>query len=209
MAADKRAETEARLKREADMLRPYRGQYVAVDEDGLEVLVSGPDPIGVAHAVRKLNRRGVVFRVPVDPGHDMALTDDVIIPFRALPGEVSGLPRPVIDLQVGPPLIRCWSSGFATRGPRPTGFGSWVATVMDLDLDDIEPGLIGIGGQQVTTRDRVVTLVVDDVAWEAPVSFCEPWPWDYHLLGQEGFFRWFETTIRAADRELELVPIER
>ncbi len=40
------------------------------------------------------------------------------------------------------------------------------------------------------------------------VGFCEPWPrGSTQLLGQEGFFRWFEVLVRAADRELELTQI--
>lgn len=29
-------------------------------------------------------------------------------------------------------------------------------------------------------------------------------PWDFHLLGQEGFFRWFRVTFEAADRYVQL-----
>lgn len=60
-----------RLTREADMLRPYLGQYVAVDPDWTEVVASGPDPRSVARALRAIDRVGVIFRVPTDPTRDI------------------------------------------------------------------------------------------------------------------------------------------
>jgi hypothetical protein len=30
------------------------------------------------------------------------------------------------------------------------------------------------------------------------VWFCDPWPLAFHLLDQEGFFRWFDVRRRAA-----------
>ena len=60
-----------RLAREADLLRPYVGQFVAVDQGWSEVLASGPDPASVARALRLIERTGVVFQVPTDPGRDV------------------------------------------------------------------------------------------------------------------------------------------
>ncbi len=86
-------------------------------------------------------------------------------------------------------------------------FAAWVADDIGLDVRDIEPEAIGVGGQHLVARTVTVALRIGEVEWEAPVSFCEPWPWGYQLLGQEGFFRWFEVVVRAADRELELIQI--
>ena len=60
-----------RLAREADLLRPYVGQYVAVDPTWTEVVVSGPDPRSVSHALKATGRSGVVFQVPLDPALDV------------------------------------------------------------------------------------------------------------------------------------------
>ncbi|CAN5756503.1 hypothetical protein BH20ACT1_BH20ACT1_12310 [soil metagenome] len=49
-------------------------------------------------------------------------------------------------------------------------------------------------------------LTVGDHAWIAPVWFCDPWPLGFHILGQEGFLRWFTVTVRAAHDQLELTP---
>lgn len=43
---------------------------------------------------------------------------------------------------------------------------------------------------------------------DAPVWFCEPWPFAFHLLGQEGFLRYFRVTICAAEGWLECEPEE-
>ncbi|HEV7723331.1 MAG TPA: hypothetical protein VGO60_18725, partial [Iamia sp.] len=73
-----------------------------------------------------------------------------------------------------------------------------MADFIGLDLDGIEPRAIGVGGQHLLARTVTVSLRLGDIQWEAPVSFCEPWPWPYQLLGQEGFFRWFDVVLRAA-----------
>jgi hypothetical protein len=49
-----------------------------------------------------------------------------------------------------------------------------------------------------------VDLQIMDAHWHAAVSFCDPWPFGFGLLGQESFFRFFETTFRASQHSLEL-----
>lgn len=60
-----------RLALEAELLRPYIGQFVAVDPEWTEVVASGPDAGGVARALDVLGRTGVIFRVPLDPSQDI------------------------------------------------------------------------------------------------------------------------------------------
>lgn len=60
-----------RLRQEADLLRPYIGQFVALDAGWTEVLASGPDPRSVARALRATGRTGTVFQVPTDPDRDI------------------------------------------------------------------------------------------------------------------------------------------
>ena len=60
----------------------------------------------------------------------------------------------------------------------------------------------------MTARAVSVPLTLGDFSWETTVWFCDPWPFAFQLLGQEGFFRWFSVTIDAADRSLEIHPIE-
>lgn len=62
---------EARLAREAEMLTPYIGLYVAVDEGWTEVISAGDDPRAVARALKAMGRHGAIFRVPSDGGADI------------------------------------------------------------------------------------------------------------------------------------------
>lgn len=132
----------------------------------------------------------------------------MIARFRGLPGMAEAVPRPIVDVLVG------HDAGISVAALCDTGalhnrFAMWVAEEIGLDVQSIEPDAIGVGGQHLLARTTMVTLEIGGHAWDAPVSFCEPWPWSYQLLGQEGFLRWFEVTIRAADREMTLLPNER
>lgn len=49
-------------------------------------------------------------------------------------------------------------------------------------------------------------LRVGTVSWEAEVGCCTEWPYEWGLLGQMSFFRYFTVTLRAADYTLELEP---
>jgi hypothetical protein len=40
------------------------------------------------------------------------------------------------------------------------------------------------------------------------VSFCDPWPFAFNLLGQEGFLRHFRLELCAAADWLEIEPEE-
>lgn len=130
----------------------------------------------------------------------------MIIPFRGLPGTTSFVPRPVVDVGIAHEsnaavVALCDTGALHNR------FAGWVADLIGLDLEGVQGEAIGVGGQHLIARTALVSLRIGEFDWEAPVSFCEPWPWGYQLLGQEGFFRWFEVLVRAADRELEVAPI--
>ena len=42
--------------------------------------------------------------------------------------------------------------------------------------------------------------------YDAPVTFCDPWPFAFNLLGQEGFLRFFRLTICAAEFWIDVEP---
>lgn len=46
--------------------------------------------------------------------------------------------------------------------------------------------------------------MLGDVSWNAQVWFCDPWPLPFHVLGPEGFFRWFDVRLRAAVYKIEI-----
>jgi hypothetical protein len=83
----------------------------------------------------------------------------------------------------------------------------WVADQIGVDLDGVPEECVGVGGHTMSARSVLVLLTVGGFSWESPVSFCDPWPFAFQLLGQEGFFRWFTVTIDAADRSLQMHPI--
>ena len=65
-----RPEVEARRKAGADILRPYRGRFVARNDN--RVLFDADTPQDVLAWLRQNGIEGaVVFRVPVDPTVDM------------------------------------------------------------------------------------------------------------------------------------------
>jgi len=65
-----RPEVEARGKARADVLRPYRGRYVARKDEA--VLFDADTPHEVVAWLREHEIEGaVIFRVPVDPTVDM------------------------------------------------------------------------------------------------------------------------------------------
>lgn len=127
------------------------------------------------------------------------------VEFRALPGISGDVPRPLIDVGVQGMehgLVRC----LADTGSLHNRFGLWVARLAGIDLSEIEPHSLGVGGRPVLARTVTVSLALDPFEWEAPVSFCEPWPWDFQILGQEGFFRWFRVVFEAAGRAMQVEP---
>jgi hypothetical protein len=75
-----------------------------------------------------------------------------------------------------------------------------------LDLSDGEQRRIALGGFVTEAREARVRLTLAEETWEASVWFCDPWPLAFHILGQEGFFRWFKVALRAATYEIEIVP---
>ena len=126
--------------------------------------------------------------------------------FQALPG--SPLPRPVLAVNLERSL-RAPLACLVDTGSLHNRMPGWLAARAGIDLSDTEPDpSIALGGLVgVTPRTVRCTLEVGPFEWEAPVSFCEPWP-DVHfgLLGQEGFLRYFRVEFRAARDELRLEP---
>jgi hypothetical protein len=83
-------------------------------------------------------------------------------------------------------------------------FGAWTADAAGIDLTGAEEERFAVGGFVTSARQAPLRMTIGDVTWEAPVWFCDPWPLAFHLLGQEGFFRWFDVHFRAAAYEIEI-----
>lgn len=123
--------------------------------------------------------------------------------FKELPGRSDDFLRPALPVTVEG-LTRAPQLCLLDTGALHNRFGSWVATAAGIDLTDAEEQRIALGGFVTTARSVSIHLAVDDVAWEAVVWFCDPWPLSFHLLGQEGFFRCFDVRIRAARYTVEI-----
>lgn len=126
-------------------------------------------------------------------------------PFKQLPGRMVDYVRPVVPVTVED-LSRAPQLCLLDTGALHNRFGSWLAESAGIDLSGAREDEIAVGGISATAKEARVQLTVGNVTWEAPVWFCEPWPLSFHLLGQEGFFAWFDVRIRAARYSVELTP---
>jgi hypothetical protein len=125
--------------------------------------------------------------------------------FLELPGAASPLGRPVVpvefeDLELGPQLCLVDTGTVANR------FGAWLAAAAGVGLDDAPEERIAVGGVSTLARHARADLTIAGRRYEAPVTFCEPWPFAFNLLGQEGFLRYFRVTICAKEFWLDVEP---
>jgi hypothetical protein len=125
--------------------------------------------------------------------------------FLELPGTTSPLGRPVVpvefeDLEVGPQLCLIDTGTIANR------FGAWLARAAGIELDDAPEERLAVAGVATLARHARADLTIAGRRYEAPVTFCEPWPFAFNLLGQEGFLRYFRVTICAKEFWLDVEP---
>lgn len=129
--------------------------------------------------------------------------------FRSLPAAGGGelTPRPVVDIALEGLLaapIECLLDTGALR----TRMSAELAPLAGVELDDALTEEFWIAGlKTVGTMARVrltVTDGADQVSWDAPVWFCDPWPHPFGLAGLEGFLHHFVVTVRAYDGYLDL-----
>ncbi|HYU58926.1 MAG TPA: retropepsin-like aspartic protease [Actinomycetota bacterium] len=125
--------------------------------------------------------------------------------FKELPGTREDYLRPVVPVTVEG-IARAPQLCLLDTGALHNRFAAWVAEAAGIDLGDSVEERLAVGGFVSAARSARVQLTLGDVTWEAPVWFCDPWPLAFHLLGQEGFFRWFEVRLRAARYEIEITP---
>lgn len=85
-------------------------------------------------------------------------------------------------------------------------FGAWLAEAVGIDLASAPEDTIVVGGVTAAARHARATLTIADTRYEAPVTFCDPWPFAFNLLGQEGFLRFFRVTLCAREFWLEVEP---
>jgi len=132
-------------------------------------------------------------------------------PFRHLPAATGGqlAPRPVVDvwlegIDVAP--LGCLVDSGALR----TRFSRELAIAAGIELDSSHAERFAVGGQVVEAAPARVNLSLgaDEAlhTWDAPVWFCDPWPFAFQLLGLEGFLRHFRTTVSGYQEWIECKP---
>jgi len=126
-------------------------------------------------------------------------------PFKELPGTSGDYLRPAVPVTVEG-VARAPQLCLLDTGALHNRFAAWVAEAAGIDLTGADEERFAVGGFVAIGRRALVQLTLGDVTWEAPVWFCDPWPLAFHLLGQEGFFRWFDVRLRAAIYRIEVVP---
>jgi hypothetical protein len=124
--------------------------------------------------------------------------------FGELPGDPS-LARPVLPILIDqfaaiPHMCLVDTGSTANR------LGAWIAEAVGVDLDGAPEERIVVGGVSATARHARIHLRVGGAGYEAPVTFCDPWPFEFGLLGQEGFLRFFRVTLCARDLWLDVEP---
>ena len=123
--------------------------------------------------------------------------------FLELPADQAAISRPVVpvqveDLEEAPQLCLVDTGSTANR------FGAWLAQETGIDLAGAPETDVYIGGVRTIARHARADLTIAGKRYDAPVSFCDPWPFAFNLLGQEGFLRFFRVTLCAAEGWLEV-----
>lgn len=85
-------------------------------------------------------------------------------------------------------------------------FGGWLADAAGISLTAAPDERLAVGGVVTTARAARVQLALGSVEFDAPVWFCDPWPFAFNLLGQDGFLQYFRVTIAAAEGWLDCEP---
>jgi hypothetical protein len=113
------------------------------------------------------------------------------------------VPVQVEDLVEAPQLCLIDTGATTNR------FGLWLATATGVDVTSAPESEVVVGGVRTRARHARAQLTVAGVRYEAPVTFCDPWPFAFNLLGQEGFLRFFRLEVCAAEGWLSVDPEER
>jgi hypothetical protein len=131
--------------------------------------------------------------------------------FRTFPAASGGVltPRPIVDmalegLEAAPVACLLDTGALRTRMSRD------FAELAGVDLAGTVTERITVGGTPTVGAYARVTLTLTDGTdehwWDAPVWFCEPWPFAFGLAGLEGFLHHFRVTISGYHEYLDVEP---
>ncbi|MBW3603978.1 MAG: hypothetical protein KY460_03520 [Actinobacteria bacterium] len=125
--------------------------------------------------------------------------------YKELPGDDGDFLRPVVAVGLAGQESLSHAC-LIDSGALHNRFALWTAETAGVPLDEGIRTRIAVGGIICEAVTVPVELRIGDVDWHAAVSFCDPWPFGFNLLGQEGFFRFFEATFQASRYSFELQP---
>ncbi len=128
--------------------------------------------------------------------------------FKPLPGTGLDVARPALRVAVVGPADSVTVLSLVDSGSLHNRFALWVAETAGIDLAGATVERIAVGGTFTQARTVRTAIQLGEFTWKAPVSFCDPWPFDFQLLGQLGFLRWFRMVMEAADETFEITPNE-
>jgi len=128
----------------------------------------------------------------------------VKLDYLLLPSLTVDIRRPVVDIKMeGIPEVGI--SCLVDSGALHNRFDENLALAAGIDLRDAEPAkAFQVAGRDYDGKWSTVTLSIGEYSWDAPICFVHEWNRDFQLLGQEGFFRWFDVCFHAADEYLTL-----
>ncbi len=126
------------------------------------------------------------------------------VPFKELPSAGQPFLRPVLEIGLAGHDLRL--GALVDTGTLHNRFAGWTAQVLGVGLDDGERTRLALGGVVAEAVTVPVQMTLGEWTWSAPVSFCEPWPFGFQLLGQEGFLRFFRVLLVASEHRLEIEP---
>ena len=131
--------------------------------------------------------------------------------FRSFPAGDGGVltPRPIVDialegLEAAPLAFLLDTGALRTRMSRE------FAELAGIELTDAITERIAFGGAVTVGAYARVALTLtdgpDEHRWDAPVWFCDPWPFAFGLAGLEGFLHHFRVIISGYHECLEVEP---
>lgn len=124
------------------------------------------------------------------------------LPFKELPSSGEPFLRPMVDIGLEGHDLRL--GALIDTGALHNRFAGWTAETLGLDLNEAEASRFAVGGLVTTALTVPVQLDLGEWTWLAPVSFCDPWPFRFQLLGQDGFLRFFRVLLIASEHRMEL-----
>jgi hypothetical protein len=124
------------------------------------------------------------------------------VPFKELPGSDEPFLRPVVDVAIAGQALRFGC--LVDSGALHNRFAGWIASAVGVDVSEGERSRIAVGGVVIDALTVPLELELGGARWFAPVAFCEPWPFGFQLLGQEGFLRFFRVLLAAGEHWLEV-----